>query len=83
MPLVSTIFGGQEQYPGFTAVLYRVVHLLRERNMLTSNSKFRWWPGSEGKLTGKRNLKCGVNIILSQSRWATLYVPVGRAGTGV
>ena len=42
--------------------------------MLTSNSKFRWWPGSEGKLTAKRNFKFGVNIFLSQSRWATLYL---------
>ena len=30
---------------------YRVAHLLWERNMLTSDSKFRWWPGSERKLT--------------------------------
>ena len=40
--------------------------------MLTSNAKIRWWPGSENKLT-KRNFKCGVNIFLSRSRWATLY----------
>ena len=52
---------------------YRVAHLLRERDMLTSDSKFRWWPGLEGKLTAKRNFKFGVSIILSQSRWATLY----------
>ena len=53
--------------------LYRVAHLLRERDMLTSDSKLRWWPGSEGKLTAKRNFKFGVNIIIYKSRWATLY----------
>ena len=38
--------------PSIEVVLhYRVAHLLRERNMLTSNSKFCWWPGSEDKLT--------------------------------
>ena len=57
----------------FLTTVYRVAHLLRERNMLTSNFKFRWWPGSGGKLTAKRNFKFGVNIILSRSRWATLY----------
>ena len=51
---------------------YRVAHLLRERNMLTSNSKFRQWPGSGEQLTAKRNFKFGVNIFLSRSRWATL-----------
>ena len=51
-----------------------MAHLLRERDMLTSDSKFHWWPGSDGKLTAKRNFKFGVNIILSQSRWATLYI---------
>ena len=52
--------------------MYRVAHLLQERNMLTSISKFRWWPGSEDKLTTKCNFKFGVNIFLSQNRWATL-----------
>ena len=42
---------------------YRVAHLLRERNMLTSNSKYRWWPGSEDKVTAKRSFKFGVNIL--------------------
>ena len=44
---------------------YRVAHLLRERNMLTSNSKFHWWPGSEEKLSVKRNFTFVVNIFLS------------------
>ena len=30
--------------------VYRVAHLPRERNMLTSNSKFRRWPESEDQL---------------------------------
>ena len=53
--------------------IYRVAHLLRERFMLTSNSKFRHWPRSQDKFTAKRNFKFGVNISLSRSRWATLY----------
>ena len=53
--------------------------MLRERNILTSNSKFRQWPGSGEKLTAKRNFKFGVNIFLSRSRWATLYTrPAGH-----
>ena len=51
---------------------YRLAHLLWERNTLTSNSKFHWWPGSEDKLTAKRNFKFGVKMSISQSRWATL-----------
>ena len=53
--------------------VYRVAHLLRERNMLSSTSKFRRWPGSEDKFTAKHNFKFGVNISFSRSRWATLY----------
>jgi len=53
---------------------YRVAHLLWERNMLTSTSKFRHWPSSQDKFTAKRNFKFGVNISFSRSRWATLYV---------
>ena len=53
---------------------YRVAHLLRERNMLTSNSKFRHQPRSQDKFTPKRNFKFGINISLSRSRWATLYL---------
>ena len=52
---------------------YRVAHLLRERFMLTSNSKFRHRPRSQDKFTAKRNFKFRVNISLSRSRWATLY----------
>ena len=33
---------------GCARYLYRVAHLLRERFMLTSNSKFRHWPGWPG-----------------------------------
>ena len=54
-------------------VLYRVAHLLWERFMLTSNSKFRHKPGSQDRLTANHNFNFGVNIFLSQSRWATLY----------
>jgi len=53
---------------------YRVAHLLWERNMLTSISKFRQRPKSQDKFTAKRNFKFGVNISFSRSRWATLYV---------
>ena len=52
--------------------MYRVAHLLREGNMLTSTSKFRHRPRSQDKFTAKRNFKFGVNISLSRSRWATL-----------
>ena len=55
-------------------IIYRVAHLLQERNLLTSNSKFRCRPGSQDKLIAKRNFNFGVNIFLSQSRWATLYL---------
>ena len=51
----------------------RVAHLLRERFMLTSNSKFRHRPRSQDRFTAKRNFKFRVNISLSRSRWATLY----------
>ena len=51
---------------------YRVAHLLWERFMLTSNSKFRHRPWSQDKFTAKRNLKFGANISLFRSRWATL-----------
>ena len=55
-----------------SCLIYRVAHLLWERNMLTSKSKFRCWPGPEDKLKAKRNFKFGVNISISRSRWATL-----------
>ena len=51
-----------------------MAHLLAEKLMLTSNSKFRHRPGPQDKLTAKRNFKFGVNINLSASRWATLYI---------
>ena len=53
-------------------IIYRVAHLLQERNMLTSNSNFRHRPMSQDKVTAKRNFKFGVNTSLSRSRWATL-----------
>ena len=46
--------------------MYRVAHLLWERNLLTSNSKFLCWPGSQDK-TAKCNIKFGVNIFPSQA----------------
>ena len=51
---------------------YRVAHLVQERNMLTSDSKIHWWPGTQKKLSAKCNFQFGVNIFLSRSRWATL-----------
>ena len=42
-------------------------HLLWERNLLTSNSKFLCWPGSQDKLTAKCNINFGVNIFPSQA----------------
>ena len=60
----------------YCAYTYRVAHLLWERNMLTSTSKFRHWPSSQDKFTAKRNFKFGVNISFSRSRWATLYLHV-------
>ena len=61
-----------------------MAHLLAEKLMLTSNSKFRHRPGPQDKLTAKRNFKFGVNINLSASRWATLYIRVRSSDeTGV
>ena len=76
----KTILGERENYRVTVTVLlsnnlqltYRVAHLLREINMLTSNLKFRCWPRSQDKFTAERNFKFGVNISLSHSRWATL-----------
>ena len=62
---------------------YRVAHLLWERFMLTSKSKFRHWPGPQDKFTNKRNFKFGVNISPSQSRWATLYCRWQDLGGGI
>ena len=53
---------------------YRVAPLLPERNMLTSNSKFHWWPGSDDR----HIFKFVFNICLSQSRWATLQSDKGH-----
>ena len=39
------------------SVLYRVAHLLRERNMLTLNSKFRHQSGSQDNFAAERNFK--------------------------
>ena len=38
------------------------------------------WLRSQDESTAKRNFKFGVNIILSQSRWATLYTSSAIAG---
>ena len=42
---------------------YRVTHVVTEKLMLTSNSKFRHRPASQDKLIAKRNFRCGVNKI--------------------
>lgn len=44
-------------------VLYRVTHVVAEKVMLTSNSKFLHRPASQDKLTAKHNFRFGVNKI--------------------
>ena len=52
--------------------LYRVAHLLRERDMLTPNLKLRSAVNSSYDPCQRRNFEFDVNIFLSRSRWATL-----------